>query len=812
MKAYKKILKYKYKLSNKYYDIDITKEHNKKLDNFDNLYLYYYDLMSPYALFPTIIDVNLSESLNKKSLEKIIKNIVYDNKEDTDNESDNKDNIKSDIIGKKIDKISKLYKKYDTTEETDIKLPRNFYSYEIIDELMEKMNAEYVTTAWLKCYEILENYKVLDNIENETINYFGICEQPGAFIFATNHYVKQKLGKKFDFTVQSLNSLFNTDAFKPETNLYKLYNDKYDYGEDLTGDITNINNIKYYRNTYYNKKYDIITADCGESCDNFSKQETNIINLLIGNILLAVSLSSKGSNYIIKLFTVYENITCHLMYLLHLLYESVTLCRTITTKPVSGEIYGVCKNFLYTKDQMKPILNQLYIWYEDVKNDKTNGLFNKSFVDMMFYKYLHDYNKLLFYRRVLSINQLYYKLNNYKCTINNTVINNYINTSIVRNVCYFIQLYKIQKLDDKNKLVRHKYINKWKSNKQHRAAINLSVFDKLVYNVHSVFKNDEYLYYLLGKTFLVKYKHVDVPIINERNEINNKFINAFDSHAYKLNILKYYNTMSYIDDKLNIFNNTKYYLNFVKIIKYIKENFKHIDTITFNIFCQTSMNTNIYSAYSTDFIDKIKHFFGISVVLNVINDITFDSHKKNIKYSKSSMILLYILFPIESVFVNNNLISTSVINLLMNITNDLNFNDNFICFFNSRYLCFHYTLNLISKYFKETIVIMPKYIASFYSYCIFTNKKNNTSIKNDIKKIKKNRFIHMSYSDIYKQFYKYFNNIFEYKLDQINMYMLLIKYKLYDKPFFTDINNIIINHQIANSTSFQKKYNLSITF
>lgn len=226
-------------------------------------------------------------------------------------------------MGEKIIFINNLYNEHskilDNTKDNEqnnknklkLVLPRNFYSYEIIDELVDNYNAEYVTIAWLKCYEILEHYKILDN-NNKDINYFGICEQPGAFIFSINHYVRGKLKKKLNFTIQSLNTKIDKSGFPPEKSLYDEYRNNYDYGVDFTGDVTSIENIQYYRQKYYDQDYYLITADCGQSCDDFSKQEQNIAKLLIGQILLAISLSSQKTTYVLKLFTLYEEYSLYI--------------------------------------------------------------------------------------------------------------------------------------------------------------------------------------------------------------------------------------------------------------------------------------------------------------------------------------------------------------------------------------------------------------------------------------------------------------------------------------------------------------------
>ena len=301
MDIYKHIIKQKYILSEKYCDIKFGKEDINDKTKIDR-YLYLFDIMNPYPLFPTIIDFNISNYFNNKIDPFKYINNNKNNKDIPNNKNYNKYNNK---LRAKLDKIDDIFSKIDS----DDRAHRILFSWELKDAMINLFNGENVTVAWLKCYEILEHYNFCDNT-GDIINHFGICEQPGAFVFAINHYVKQKLGKKYDFILQSLNSNIFKEAFKPEINLYKKYKDNYDYGIDATGDVTNLDNIIYYRKTYYKKHFDIITADCGQDChDDFTKQEDIMLHVIVGQFILAISLCDKGTNYFFKLYTVNHYLT-----------------------------------------------------------------------------------------------------------------------------------------------------------------------------------------------------------------------------------------------------------------------------------------------------------------------------------------------------------------------------------------------------------------------------------------------------------------------------------------------------------------------
>lgn len=432
------LIKFKYDNSNEIYD--------KKLNHEDpEIYLYYFDIMNVYPLFPSLLSFDLKKYISPID---IISSITF-NKISS---NDNKNNELIDEMYKKIDYISNI--PYHELKKRARPAIRKLFSYEIIDKITDQYNGEYVTVAWMKCYEILEYYNLLDHVENDTVMYFGICEQPGAFVYAINHYVKTKLNKKFDFVIESLIDPSNKKIFLAEKSLSSKYKDKYDYGEDGTGDVTKINNIKYYRQKYIKEKkikFNLLTADCGlDSSDDFSQQEEYLTKVFFGQLLLALSLCSKGTNYFFKLFTAYEHITQHMIYLAGLFFDEIYFCRTLTTKPESGENYLVMKNFNKNVDDMDTILDKLYEWYDS----DNNILFNLTNIPQSYTNAIKEINLTLTYRRITSVNFLIFRFNNghYAAKYKN-FIHEYIKKIVNHYMDYFIDYYKIKKLENNDKLV-----------------------------------------------------------------------------------------------------------------------------------------------------------------------------------------------------------------------------------------------------------------------------------------------------------------------------------------------------------------------
>lgn len=452
MDKYEKIYKNKYKLAKSMYT-KIFKDDDPYRD-----YLYYFDVMNVYSLFPTIIDYKITHGISPK-LEEIRLNTKPIYLQGTFINTKYKT-----LVNKKIRELESIPQ--EIIDDRERNTVRKFFSYEIIDELVKSYGAEYVTVAWMKCYEIIEHYKMLTTA-SDTVNYFGICEQPGAFVFAINHYCGTH-NKKFDFVLESLVDRSNKKIFQPQRELYNEHKNKYDYGEDGTGDVTNMKNIQYYRKKYYNRRFDIISADCGLDCTNdFTLQESNLINVVFGQFILSVALADKGTNYFFKVFTIYDNLMADLVCLLSGLYEKVYVSRVLTTKPDSGEVYIVCKNFLHTKKDTTNLLNDLISWYQIVFPDDTEHDINNTrllvpnTIPFKFYDELNHINKIFGLRRLISMDMTYFRLYNNKFINKNPEVKEYVKKLADHYSAYFMTLYKISKLDQSKRLVKKEIQSKW---------------------------------------------------------------------------------------------------------------------------------------------------------------------------------------------------------------------------------------------------------------------------------------------------------------------------------------------------------------
>jgi 23S rRNA U2552 (ribose-2'-O)-methylase RlmE/FtsJ len=206
-----------------------------------------------------------------------------------------------------------------------------------------------ISRAFLKSYEIIETCGLISPTL-KTFNSFSICEAPGAFILAVNHYVKTKTDiETFTWTAQTLNPKTKFqgkcglgDDFK----LMRKYPKQWDFGPKKTGDVTDLNNIRYYRETYKDKNLHLVTGDCGLAL--FGNLDPDLLGdkLHVAQIIIMLSILKRGGNFVLKMYLPSsEPIYLSLFYLLYTRFKSFEIYKTFQNS-WSAEFYIIGKSYI----------------------------------------------------------------------------------------------------------------------------------------------------------------------------------------------------------------------------------------------------------------------------------------------------------------------------------------------------------------------------------------------------------------------------------------------------------------------------------
>jgi hypothetical protein len=261
-----------------------------------------------------------------------------------------------DLIDNKVT-VQKLFRTFD-------------YFILLKKEIMIHYNAQIVTNAWLKCYEILSHFKMFQNNSRNpcTITAFFNAELPGAFISATNQYIKTMVPNcKFEWRASSL---YGTESNLGDNyGLYKNYPDNWLMSQEQdipefveeqkstkirhNGDLTNPENIlkiKEQINEVFKNGVMLYTSDGGIGVEEeYTKQEEINAKLNLGQVLCGLLTLAEGGISITKQYMFTYPHTLSLICITSYLFRDLYIVKPMTSRPVNSEIYMVGIGFKANK-------------------------------------------------------------------------------------------------------------------------------------------------------------------------------------------------------------------------------------------------------------------------------------------------------------------------------------------------------------------------------------------------------------------------------------------------------------------------------
>ncbi|KAK9511587.1 hypothetical protein O3M35_000217 [Rhynocoris fuscipes] len=242
---------------------------------------------------------------------------------------------------------------------------------------LRKFKPELLTQAWIKFYEILSIFNLIPTFATKefVFNSFHLCEAPGAFITALNHFIKLNHSslqwKWFATTLNpyyegnELNCMISDDRFIVNT----LEN--WCFGSDYIGNIKDKELFyEILQKAEIIKPVHLITADGSIDCqENPGEQESAVSSLNYCEMVVALNILEKGGNFVMKIFTIFECQTVCLLYILHCSFKSIELIKPVCSKEGNSEVYVVCLDY-FGKDHILPLLEILTDNYDKFTESK----------------------------------------------------------------------------------------------------------------------------------------------------------------------------------------------------------------------------------------------------------------------------------------------------------------------------------------------------------------------------------------------------------------------------------------------------------
>lgn len=239
---------------------------------------------------------------------------------------------------------------YSISKSAKSKLLSNFnvFKYEKY-KLAKNINANNITNAWLKCYETISEFNLINSSFKE-IYHFDNASLPGSFILATHHYMKTLYNSTpYIWKASSMIEKDSNNYLSDDYSLYKNYPENWIMDENNNGDITNIDNIDDIINkiNINGKKVNLYTSDLGfDISQDYNNQEQLHIKANIGQILLCINLLKYGGNCVIKHYTTFELSTLSYLCIFSKLFKYCYIYKPITSKSSNSEVYIIGINFM----------------------------------------------------------------------------------------------------------------------------------------------------------------------------------------------------------------------------------------------------------------------------------------------------------------------------------------------------------------------------------------------------------------------------------------------------------------------------------
>lgn len=264
----------------------------------------------------------------------------------------------------------------------------------VIAAVRSAANAEICTQAWCKFFEILGTFSLLpeEALQNGELNTVHLCEAPGAFITALNHYINTNESTRYcdwSWAANTLNPYHEANGGSTTIADDRLIANTlpwWFFGSDNTGNIMIQKHLLELQVFVSNmRRVDLVTADGSFDCqENPDEQEALVASLHYCEVTAALLLLSPGGSFVLKMFTLYEHSSICLLYLLNCCFRSVNVFKPATSKSGNSEVYVVCLNY-DSKEAVRPLLSKLIRNYGPNLADR-EALFPYSLVPESFFK------------------------------------------------------------------------------------------------------------------------------------------------------------------------------------------------------------------------------------------------------------------------------------------------------------------------------------------------------------------------------------------------------------------------------------------
>lgn len=287
--------------------------------------------------------------------------------------------------------------------------------------ISESFGGEMITNAWLKFYEILcTNARITRRFPDSIWKSCHICEAPGAFVSALNHYLMQdgSTDIRWLWTAQSLYSE-NKKVLGDQFGFMKKYPknwifEKAPEDKKPTGDLTNPAVIRAYFNRKAMQNSHLITADGGLPLETnqYAMEEVLMMKLFLGEIIMILGLLANDGCAVIKMFLPFqEALTLSLIYILKQHFDRISIQKPVTSRCHNSEVYLILEGYHPMNPKNIDLLLEILESTEEINRISLVDLNNISF--RMFLNDMNAIRNEIINKQINGLINMYYSFINF---------------------------------------------------------------------------------------------------------------------------------------------------------------------------------------------------------------------------------------------------------------------------------------------------------------------------------------------------------------------------------------------------------------
>ena len=282
--------------------------------------------------------------------------------------------------------------------------------------LRKEIGIPYVTNAFLKCWEMIQDFDLIPANHNSDYTVFCNAELPGAFIFAINYYIKTRTSNpSFKWYGNSLwpsDSEILGDSFK----LYEKNKDNWLMnGKEYSGDVLDLKMIDYIKERI-GGTVDLYTSDIGIplNVEDLNNQETLETPLNLGQVICGLVSLKNGGHLVCKMFLFFSKFNMSLLSILNNLFDEFYISKPVSSRPANSEIYIIGKGYKgYNKEAMTELLEALVMWKtKDMSNKQISEIKEEFYATLIYASYKIYQRQIYFIEKNVRLIKEYYNTHN----------------------------------------------------------------------------------------------------------------------------------------------------------------------------------------------------------------------------------------------------------------------------------------------------------------------------------------------------------------------------------------------------------------